>query len=143
MTGPGHSGVELHGLVSHLVKVAVSGDVYTIYGYKGKQVRDQLHSFDVVRAMEEFIENPRCASVYNLGGGRPNSASVLESIERVEQITGRPLRHKYQDRHRPGDHICYISNVGRFKRDYPNWNVTRSLDAIFTDVAKAEIARVN
>ena len=143
LTGPSHSGVELHGFVSHLVKMAVSGSRYTVFGYKGKQVRDQLHSFDVVRAFEEFIAAPRPGAVYNLGGGRDNSISVLEAFDRVSQLTGTPAKHAYDPENRLGDHICYISDLGRFKADYPGWKVTRSLDDIFEEIVEAETEKVS
>src|SRR5438132_13752763 len=95
LTGPAHSGVELHGFLSYLVKVAISGGTYTVFGYKGKQVRDQIHSFDVIRAFEEFLQNPRPGEVYNIGGGRQNSASVLESITMIEELTGVPVQWQY------------------------------------------------
>src|SRR6476620_9264486 len=111
LTGPSHSGVELHGFLSYLVKQIVSGGHYTIFGYKGKQVRDQIHSFDVVRAFEEFIKAPRAGEVYNLGGGRGNSASMMECIKMVEDMTGKNLNSTYTDQNRVGDHICYISDL--------------------------------
>src|SRR3982750_2242773 len=111
LTGPSHSGVELHGFLSYLVKQIVTGGSYTIFGYKGKQVRDQIHSYDVVRAFEEFIKNPRPGEVYNLGGGRGNSASMMECIMMVEDMTGKKLNSTYTDQNRIGDHICYISDL--------------------------------
>src|ERR1700741_1287968 len=115
LTGPSHSGVELHGFLSYLVKVAISGGTYSVFGYKGKQVRDNIHSQDVVRAIEEFAANPRPGEVYNLGGGRENSISVLEAISKIEQMTGKKMNWKYVDQNRIGDHICYISNLAKFK----------------------------
>jgi CDP-paratose 2-epimerase len=135
LTGPSHSGVELHGFLSYLVKMTQTGGRYTVYGYKGKQVRDNIHSHDVVRAMEEFAANPRPGEVYNLGGGRENSISMMEAIERVERLTGRKLDWHYVDEARKGDHICYISNLAKFKRDYPNWKITRGIDAILEEMA--------
>jgi CDP-paratose 2-epimerase len=135
LTGPSHSGVELHGFLSYLVKVALTGGRYTVYGYKGKQVRDNIHSHDVVRAIEEFAANPRPGEVYNLGGGRENSISMMEAIERVERLTGRKLDWHYVDEARKGDHICYISNLTKFKHDYPNWKITRGIDAILEEMA--------
>src|SRR6202047_96526 len=120
LTGPSHSGVELHGFLSYLVKVALTGARYSVYGYKGKQVRDNIHSHDVVRAIEEFAANPRPGEVYNLGGGRTNSIPLLEAIERIEQMTGRKLDWRYVKEARKGDHICYISNLGKFQSTYPN-----------------------
>src|SRR6516164_5715131 len=134
LTGPSHSGVELHGFLSYLVKVAISGSTYTVFGYKAKQVRDNIHSHDVVRAIEEFASNPRAGEVYNLGGGRENSISMLEAIERIEQMSGKQLRWRYVEEARRGDHICYITNLGKFKRDYPNWKITRGLDAILEEI---------
>src|SRR5256714_1558843 len=111
LTGPSHSGVELHGFLSYLVKAAISGKIYTIYGYKGKQVRDQIHSHDVIRAFEAFASNPRKGEAYNLGGGRGNSASVLECIAAIEELSGRKIKHNYAEQNRRGDHICYISDM--------------------------------
>jgi CDP-paratose 2-epimerase len=141
LTGPLHSGVELHGFLSYLVKVTLSGGTYTVFGYKGKQVRDNIHSHDVVRAIEEFAANPRPGEVYNLGGGRENSISMLEAIKRIEQMTGRKLDWRYVEEARKGDHICYISNLGKFRAHYPNWRVTRSLDSILEEMIAGERSR--
>ena len=138
LTGPSHSGVELHGFLSYLVKVALSGGKYSVFGYKGKQVRDNIHSHDVVRAIEEFAANPRSGEVYNLGGGRQNSISMLEAIDRIERLTGRKLDWRYVDEARKGDHICYISNLAKFKRHYPKWSITRSLDAILEEMVSSQ-----
>src|SRR4030081_1447378 len=137
LTGPSHSGVELHGFLSYLVKVALSGRPYTVYGYKGKQVRDNIHSFDVVRLFEEFARDPRPGEVYNLGGGRANSVSMLEAIARMEALTGRKINWTYSEQARKGDHICYISNLAKLKSHYPNWSVTRSLDTILDEMVVA------
>jgi CDP-paratose 2-epimerase len=142
LTGPSHSGVELHGFLSYLVKVALSGGTYKVFGYKGKQVRDNLHACDVVRAIEEFAKNPRPGEVYNLGGGRENSISILEAIERIELLTGQKLSWRYVEEARRGDHICYISNVGKFRSHYPRWNVTRGLDAILEEMFVAQRERL-
>ena len=141
LTGPAHSGVELHGFLSHLVKVAVRGGRYTVFGFQGKQVRDQIHSIDVVRAVEQFAGSPRRGEAYNLGGGRPNSASALECIAAVEELTGRKLDWRYQEQSRPGDHVCYISDTRKFKAHYPEWSVTRSLEDILEELVAAECAR--
>jgi CDP-paratose 2-epimerase len=138
LTGPSHSGVELHGFLSYLLKVALSGRTYTIYGYKGKQVRDNIHSFDVVRAFDEFARSPRPGEVYNLGGGRANSISMLEAITRIESLTGRKINWTYSEKARKGDHICYISNLAKLKSHYPNWSLTRSLDSILEEMVVAE-----
>lgn len=141
LTGPSHSGVELHGFLSYLAHVVVNGGSYSVFGYKGKQVRDNIHSHDVVRAMEEFAANPRPGEVYNLGGGRGNSVSMIEAIDRVEQLAGRKLQWRYVDEARRGDHICYISDLSKFRSHYPNWNITRSLDDIFDDILRSQRAR--
>jgi CDP-paratose 2-epimerase len=138
LTGPSHSGVELHGFLSYLVKVAMSGGKYSVFGYKGKQVRDNIHSHDVVRAIEEFAANPRPGEVYNMGGGRENSVSLLEAIARIENLTGRKIDWSYVEQPRKGDHICYISNLGKFKSHYPNWTVTRGVDAILEEIVRAQ-----
>jgi CDP-paratose 2-epimerase len=138
LTGPSHSGVELHGFLSYLVKVTLSGTRYSVYGYKGKQVRDNIHSRDVVRAIEEFASNPRPGEVYNLGGGRSNSISMLEAIARIEHLTERKLDWHYVEEARKGDHICYISNLRKFQTHYPKWKITRSLDAILEEMAGAQ-----
>ena len=135
LTGPHHSGAELHGFLAYLARALRDGQTYRIYGYKGKQVRDNIHSYDVCAAMMAFYESPRAAAVYNLGGGRPNSLSVLEAIERLEDRFGRKLHHEYVDEPRRGDHICYISDLSRLRRDYPGWEVTISLDEILDQLA--------
>lgn len=141
LTGPSHSGVELHGFLSYLVHVAVTGKPYTIFGYKGKQVRDQIHSHDVVRAFDAFIQAPRQGEVYNLGGGRSNSASVLESIDLIEEISGYRVKWSYSDENRIGDHICYISDLAKLKAHYPSWSITRSLTDIVEEMVEAERER--
>jgi CDP-paratose 2-epimerase len=141
LTGPSHSGVELHGFLSYLVKVTLTGGRYAVYGYKGKQVRDNIHSYDVVRAIEEFAANPRPGEVYNMGGGRENSVSMLEAIARIEQLTGRKLDWHYVEEARKGDHICYISNLRKFQTHYPKWKITRSLDAILEEMVASQRAQ--
>src|SRR6516164_8948659 len=143
LTGPAHSGVELHGFLSYLVKVAISGGSYTVFGYKAKQVRDNIHSSDVVRAIEEFASNPRAGEVYNLGGGRENSISMLEAIERIEQMGGKKLNWRYVEENRKGDHICYISNLAKFRSHYPNWKVSIGLDEIFHQVITDQTRRLH
>jgi CDP-paratose 2-epimerase len=130
LTGPYHSGAELHGFLAYLARAIREGRIYRIYGYKGKQVRDNLHSYDVCTAFLAFYQNPKIAAVYNLGGGRANSISILEAISRFEDLYKKKLKVEYVERNRVGDHICYISNLTRFKRDYPNWEITRSIDDI-------------
>jgi CDP-paratose 2-epimerase len=141
LTGPAHSGVELHGFLSHLVKIVVSGGTYTVYGYKGKQVRDQIHSLDVVRAMQAFIEAPRCAEVYNLGGGPESNASILEAMSLVEELSGRKANWTYVEANRRGDHICYISDIRKLRRHYPGWGITRVMRDIVGEMVAAEEAR--
>jgi CDP-paratose 2-epimerase len=138
LTGPSHSGVELHGFLSYLVKATLTGRTYSIFGYKGKQVRDNIHSYDVVRAMEEFAGNPRPGEVYNMGGGRENSISMLEAIDRIGRMTGKKLDWRYVDEARKGDHICYISDLSKFRSHYPKWSITRSLDTILEEIIAAE-----
>jgi CDP-paratose 2-epimerase len=137
LTGPNHSGVELHGFLSYLVKVALAGDTYTVFGYKGKQVRDNIHSFDVVRAAEEFFLHPRPGEVYNIGGGRENSISILEAFEHVEAITGKKMRWEYRDAPRVGDHICYISDLSKLRDHFPDWRLTYDLERILREIVHA------
>lgn len=138
LTGPAHAGVELHGFLAYLVKVAKEGGHYTVYGYKAKQVRDNIHSYDVATAFYEYYKNPRPGEVYNLGGCRRNNLSMLESIERLEQHTGRKLNWTYTDQNRIGDHICYISDMSKFKSHYPNWELTISIDDIIEELFRGE-----
>jgi CDP-paratose 2-epimerase len=137
LTGPNHSGVELHGFLSYLVKVQLQQGSYQIYGYKGKQVRDNIHSYDVATAVEAIYRNPRVAEVYNLGGGRANSCSILEAFQTVELITGKKMNYVYREQPREGDHICYISNLARFRSHYPEWTLSHSLDDIFVQIVSA------
>jgi len=142
LTGPSHSGVELHGFLSYLVRVAVRGEPYIVYGYKGKQVRDQIHSLDVIRAFECFARNPRQGEPYNLGGGRENSGSVVECIAAVEGLTGEKIAWRYDEKNRRGDHVCYISDLRKFQSHYPDWSITRSLHDIVLEMVQAERARL-
>jgi CDP-paratose 2-epimerase len=127
LTGPNHSGVELHGFLSYLVKCNWQEKEYVVFGYKGKQVRDNIHSFDVANFIEAFIDRPRSGEVYNLGGGRDNTCSVLEAFEMTAAQTGRAMKYRYDDAHRVGDHICYYSDLRKMKSHYPGWEITRSL----------------
>jgi CDP-paratose 2-epimerase len=142
LTGPNHAGVELHGFLSYLVKTQLAGGTYRIFGYKGKQVRDNIHSADVALAIEAIYEAPRSGEVYNLGGGRENACSILEAFARVEALTGRAMRHEYVDQAREGDHICYISDLSRLRSHYPEWELTKSLDDIFREVVGAWTERL-
>ena len=137
LTGPNHSGVELHGFLSYLMKCNMEGREYKVYGYKGKQVRDNIHSEDVARFMFEFWKAPRVAEVYNLGGGKRNACSIIEAFRKAEQSTGRPMRWRYVDENRIGDHICYYSDLRKMKAHYPSWDLTKSLDDIFAEIAES------
>lgn len=135
LTGPNHSGVELHGFLSYLMKCNLEGKQYTIFGYKGKQVRDNIHSLDVARFMWEFAQSPRCGEVYNLGGGKGNSCSMLEAFALAEKATGKKMNYVYSDVNREGDHICYYSDLAKMQEHYPNWGITKSLNDIFSEIA--------
>jgi len=141
LTGPNHSGVELHGFLSFLIKCNVQGREYSVYGYKGKQVRDNIHAQDVAHFMYEFYKAPRIAEVYNLGGGKQNSCSILEAFRMIESITDRPMRFEYVDQSRIGDHICYYSDLRKMKAHYPTWSITRGLPQIFQEIATAWLQR--
>jgi CDP-paratose 2-epimerase len=138
LTGPNHSGVELHGFLSFLVKTVMHGKVFTVFGYKGKQVRDQIHSIDVVRAFESFIAAPRIGEVYNLGGGRESNASIFECFEMIEAVSGRKVVWRYDDRNRAGDHICYISDMSKFRSHYPGWSLTRRVGDMVDEMVRLE-----
>jgi CDP-paratose 2-epimerase len=136
LTGPNHSGVELHGFLSYLMKVNLEGGLYRIFGYKGKQVRDNLHARDVALFVQAFLANPRTAEVYNLGGGRGNSCSILEAFDLAESVTGKKMRYEYVDQAREGDHICYISDLRKLRAHYPGWNVSVSLPRICEEIVR-------
>jgi CDP-paratose 2-epimerase len=135
LTGPNHSSAELHGFLAYLARCVRDGRPYRVYGYKGKQVRDNIHSYDVCTAFLAFYDAPRVAAVYNLGGGRENSVSVIEAVARFEELIGKKLAYEYIDQNRVGDHICYISDLRRLKADYPAWGLSRSLDDILQELA--------
>jgi CDP-paratose 2-epimerase len=135
LTGPRHAGVELHGFLSYLVKCNVEGREYTVRGYKGKQVRDNLHSEDVASFMYEFWKSPRVAEVYNLGGGKSNSCSILEAFRMAEDVTGTKMNWHYVDENRIGDHICYYSDLRKMQAHYPNWKIVKTLPMIFEENA--------
>jgi CDP-paratose 2-epimerase len=135
LTGPNHSGVELHGFLSYLIKCNIQGREYKIYGYQGKQVRDNIHAEDVARFMHEFYKAPRIAEVYNLGGGKENSCSILEAFQMIEAMTGRRMKSQYIDQNRIGDHICYYSALRKMKSHYPAWTITKDLPQIFDEIA--------
>jgi CDP-paratose 2-epimerase len=141
LTGPSHSGVQLHGFLSYLVKCNLEQKEYTIFGYKGKQVRDNIHSFDVARFIEEFIKNPRIGEVYNIGGGKENSCSIIEAFKIIEEISGIPMKYVYQDKNRVGDHICYYSDLKKMQGHYPNWQITRNLKQTFLEIYQNWVTR--
>lgn len=143
LTGPNHSGVELHGFLSYLIKCNLEKKEYTIFGYKGKQVRDNIHSYDVSRFIEEFLKNPRIAEVYNIGGGRNNTCSILEAFEMVEKFSGNKMRYNYSDRNREGDHICYYSDLRKMKSHYPEWDITITLQETIRQIVEAWKVRID
>lgn len=138
LTGPSHSGAELHGFLSYLVKCCLSGKLYTIYGYKGKQVRDNIHSNDLVKMFWEYIKKPTKGEVYNVGGGIKNSCSILEAIKMIEIKTGKKMLFKFSKKNRAGDHIWYVSNLHKFKKAYPKWRMSHNLDKIISDIIKEQ-----
>lgn len=142
LTGPNHSGVELHGFLSYLVKCNLEGAQYTVLGYKGKQVRDNIHSEDVARFIHAFVDSPKPAAVYNIGGGRKNSCSILEAFDLTAEITGRQQQFSYVAENRIGDHICYYSDLSRIESDYPEWNVQISLRDTISQIVEALRGRV-
>ncbi|MDR2009376.1 MAG: NAD-dependent epimerase/dehydratase family protein [Bacteroidales bacterium] len=141
LTGPNHTGVELHGFLSYLVKCNLEQKEYTVFGYKGKQVRDNIHSYDVARFIEEFINAPRVAEVYNIGGGKNNTCSILEAFDMISGISGIPMQWKYTEENRIGDHICYYSDLSKMKNHYPNWDITKNLEDTFKEIYQAWITK--
>jgi len=137
LTGPNHSGVELHGFLSYLIKCNVEEREYKVFGYKGKQVRDNIHSEDVASFMYEFWKSPRVAEVYNLGGGKSNSCSVIEAFKMAEDVTGKKMKWRYVDQNRIGDHICYYSDLRKMQTHYPNWGVVKTLPMVFEEIASS------
>jgi len=141
LTGPNHSGVELHGFLSYLVKCNLEGRLYKVYGYQGKQVRDNIHSLDVARFIHAFAQHPRPGEVYNLGGGKDNSISILEAFERIAELSGKKMQYEYVEHNRDGDHICYYSDLRKIRRHYPAWSITKSLDDVFREIHAAMSSR--
>lgn len=142
LTGPAHSGVELHGFLSYLVRCNLEGREYRIYGYQGKQVRDNIHAYDVAAFMHAFVEKPRVAEVYNLGGGKDNSCSILEAFQLVEQYSGSQQKFHYVNEARIGDHICYYSDLRKMQSHYPDWKISRPLETIIEEIVRAWQARL-
>jgi len=138
LTGPLHSGAELHGFLSYFVKCAITGRKYMIYGYKGKQVRDNIHSFDLVNAFDHFFKAPRSGEVYNIGGGRFANISILEAIELCQKLTAKKLNYEYIDKNRIGDHIWWISNVSKFQSHYPGWNYKYGIEETIKEIYEAQ-----
>lgn len=141
LTGPNHSGTQLHGFLAWLVKCTVTGMPYTVFGYKGKQVRDNIHSHDLIQAFDHFYRNPRQGEVYNIGGGRFSNCSMLEAIGIAGKVAGRDLRYSYHDANRAGDHIWYVSDVSKFERHYPGWRLTRNVEDIIREIHDANVER--
>ena len=143
LTGPNHSGTKLHGFLSYLMKCAITGENYTVFGYKGKQVRDNIHSWDLVNMFWYFYQNPRQGEVYNAGGGRYSNCSMAEAIEMCQEITGKPMNYQYSENNRIGDHIWWISDVSKFKAHYPSWNWKYNIHDILTQIFKATTLKSN
>jgi CDP-paratose 2-epimerase len=142
LTGPAHSGTKLHGFLAYLMKCTLTGEPYTIFGYKGKQVRDNIHSFDLVNAFYHFYQNPRSGEVYNIGGSRHSNCSMLEAITICEELSGRKLDYSYTDDNRSGDHIWYVSDVHKFQSHYPDWYYKYDLRRILEDICIAQTERI-
>jgi CDP-paratose 2-epimerase len=143
LTGPSHSGTQLHGFLSYLMKCTMTGDPYRVFGYQGKQVRDNIHSYDLVNAFYHFYQEPRVAKVYNIGGSRFSNCSMLEAIQYCEAIADRKLNWNYEETNRIGDHIWWISNVQKFKNDYPNWELTYTVKDILKEIFTENVSRWN
>jgi len=137
LTGPNHSGVELHGFLSYLCKCNIEQKTYRIFGYKGKQVRDNIHAEDVARFIGEFAKNPQSGEVYNIGGGKENSCSILEAFSLAEEFSGLPMRYEYVEENRSGDHICYYSDLSKARSHYPNWDVRKDLRSSFREIIES------
>ena len=142
LTGPNHTGVELHGFLSYLIKCNLEEKEYTVFGYKGKQVRDNIHSYDVARFVEEFIAAPRIAEVYNIGGGKENTCSIFEAFSIISNLSGKPMKYKYDETNRIGDHICYYSDLRKMKEHFPNWDITKSLQQTFEEIYESWVNRI-
>ena len=142
LTGPNHTGVELHGFLSYLIKCNLEEKEYTVFGYKGKQVRDNIHSYDVARFVEEFIAAPRISEVYNIGGGKENTCSILEAFNIISDLSGKQMKYKYDNTNRIGDHICYYSDLRKMKEHYPNWDITKSLQQTFEEIYESWVNRI-
>jgi CDP-paratose 2-epimerase len=142
LTGPGHAGAQLHGFLAYLVQCAVTETPYTVFGYKGKQVRDNIHSYDLVNAFWHFFQKPRSGEVYNIGGGRFANCSMLEAITITERLTGRPMRWAYHDTNRIGDHVWWISDIRKLQMDYPGWSLTYNIERIIEEIYEEQCVRL-
>lgn len=142
LTGPNHTGVELHGFLSYLIKCNLEEKEYTVFGYKGKQVRDNIHSYDVAKFIEEFIKAPRIGEVYNIGGGKNNTCSILEAFDLITSFSGKPMKYRYDEKNRIGDHICYYSDLRKIKSHYPNWDITKTLNDTVGEIYNSWINRL-
>jgi CDP-paratose 2-epimerase len=134
LTGPAHTGVELHGFLAYLVQCAIKGHSYTIYGYKGKQVRDNIHSIDLIQAFWQFFCQPSPGQVYNIGGSRHSNISILEAIRLIQELTGYKVKYTITENARSGDHIWYISDVRKFQQHYPAWKYTYTMEGILNEM---------
>ena len=141
LTGPNHSGTELHGFLSYLVKCTLTGTPYTVYGYQGKQVRDNIHSSDLIQAFDAFYRNPRVGEVYNIGGSRHSHCSVIEAISIIEQLCGKQVQYSVSPEERTGDHIWWISDVSKFQSHYPEWHYTYTLERTLEEIIDAAASR--
>ncbi|MCC6287132.1 MAG: NAD-dependent epimerase/dehydratase family protein [Chitinophagaceae bacterium] len=141
LTGPNHSGVELHGFLSYLIRCNLEEKQYTVFGYKGKQVRDNIHSYDVANFIHEFISAPRVGEVYNIGGGKENTCSLIEAFDIISSISGKPMQYKYDSNNRIGDHICYYSDLRKMKEHYPKWDITKNLQTTFMEIYESWMKR--
>jgi len=141
LTGPNHSGTQLHGFLAYLMKCTMTGTPYTVFGYKGKQVRDNIHSYDLIQAFDHFYRSPRSGEVYNIGGSRFSHCSMLEAIQICEEISGQTLNHTYQETNRTGDHIWYVSDVSKFCQHYPQWRLTKNVPDILSEIFHANESR--
>ena len=134
LTGPNHSGTQLHGFLAYLMKCTMTGTPYKVFGYQGKQVRDNIHSYDLIQAFDHFFASPRCGEVYNIGGSRFSHCSMLEGIKMCEEISGRELQYSYEEDNRMGDHIWYVSDVSKFQNHYPKWSLTKDVRTILGEI---------
>jgi CDP-paratose 2-epimerase len=141
LTGPNHSGTQLDGFLAYLVKCAATGAPYTVFGYRGKQVRDNIHSADLIQAFDHFFRAPRAGEVYNIGGGRFSNCSMLEAIRLCEELTSRPMKWNYSETNRTGDHVWWVSDVGKFAAHYPGWRLTYDIPSICKAIFEANRER--